>query len=158
MDDKERKKERYRQRRERLLADPEKYQEYLERRRLQRKLKQAELQEEPKEEPKFRPPLRGESTEQTREKYNRKTQRSIDKAKKDMETKWRGMHRFDAAMQFIKEGMKDEEIIARIGLYIEYRNSKAHPDYGLLEVYKKVQRGDISKGHVGMTLHELLEG
>ena len=158
MDDKERKKERYKQRRERLMADPEKYQEYLERRRLQRKLKQAELQEEPKEEPKFRPPLSGESTEQTRAKYNRKTEKAIKQAERDMKTKWDGLHRFDAAMKFIRDGMPDDEVIKRIGLYKDYEDGTKHPDKKLLKVYKNVAAGKVSKGHYGMSLRALIRG
>ena len=75
----EKEKEKYKKSREKLMADPEKYQAYLEKRRMQRKQRQKEL--EP------RPPLPGESIEQTREKYNRKTEKAIKKAERDRKTK-----------------------------------------------------------------------
>ena len=138
----------YQKMREKLMADPEKYQEYLEKRRLQRKQRMQEL--EP------RPPLPGESIEQTREKYNRKTEKAIQKAERDRKTKWGGLHRYDAAMKFIREGMPDDEIIKRIGLWKDYEDGSKHPDYKLLKVYKNVAAGKISAGHYGMTLDELM--
>lgn len=169
----EKEKEKYRRRRERLLADPEKYREYLEHRRLQRKLRQQPREpknpdehnkpNEPKDEPKFRPPLPGESIEQTREKYNRKAEKAIERAEEDRKAKWCGLHRYDAMKKFILEGMPDEEIIERIGIYREKNdreryNTRRKPDYKLLEICKRIVRGQISKGHYGMSLHALIRG
>lgn len=151
---------------ERMKADPALYQAYLEHRRElywrskgqdpeQKKREREERMEAVKEN--VVKTMRGESTEQTRAKYNRITAKAIETAEWYRKNKWRGLHRYDAAMQFIREGMPDEEIIERVGMYKDYEDGTKHPDYHTLEVYKKVYAGKISKGHVGMTIEEVFD-
>lgn len=96
-----------------------------------------------------------------RERNDRITRNMIERANADRVNKWRGMHRYDALMTFIREGMPDDEIIERIGIY------KAHsvgvsvvrvPDYKTLEAFKRVAAGKISKGHVGVAMRDLIRG
>lgn len=98
-------------------------------------------------------PLHGAALEAAKQKYNRMTLNAMSKAERDRKTKWRGMHRYDALMTFIREGMPDEEIIRRIGIYREATNgepSRDIPDCKLLETFKRIARGEISEGHDDM--------
>ena len=85
--------------------------------------------------------------------------KAFKRAAEDRKTKWRGLHRYDALMAFINEGMPDEEIIQRIGIYKEKGSGEvgSKPDYKLLEVFKRVARGEISAGHSGMEWDEMIK-
>ena len=80
----------------------------------------------------------------------------IRQSKQQKQELWDGMHRFDAAMKYIAEGMSDEEVIKKIGIYKKVQMGKERPDYETLETYKKVARGDYSEGHDDLTWRELM--
>lgn len=82
------------------------------------------------------------------------------RAKRDRKEKWRGMHRYDALMTFIREGMPDDEIIRRIGIYKDGSRGEptTKPDYKTLEVFKRIAAGKISRGHVGISMQDLIRG
>lgn len=104
------------------------------------------------------PPLPGETIEQTRARYNRLTAMSIKRAEEDRRTKWDGMHRYDALKKFILDGMPDDEIIERIGIYKEVGKRPDKPDRKLLGIFKRIVRGQITEGHDSMSLHDLIKG
>lgn len=161
----------------RIKADPVRYEEYLrkqrerdEQRKAIRKANDVRARHLIGRSPEaIEAELRGEvsfskyaedSTVVEKMEANRKMCYKADlRAKRDRKEKWRGMHRYDALMAFIAEGMPDEEIIRRIGIYKEKSMGEVsnRPDYKLLEVFKRVARGEISKGHSGMEWAEMMK-
>ena len=156
----DRDKAQYIKKRKRMMEDHEYYLRELERRRKKYWLENGKTPEEAEALSKRReekvdagireqlhPPLHGETMAETIRRYNLKAEKAIKEAERDRKEKWGGLHRYEAAMKFIREGMSDDEIIERIGLYKDYEDGTKHPDYKLLRVYKNVAAGRISEGH-----------
>lgn len=93
---------------------------------------------------------------ETKEYWSTLASHELKMAQKLRKECWGGLHRYDATMKLIAEGVPDEEIIERIGLYRKGASGKLTKDRKTLETYKKVYRGEISEGHDDMEWPQLM--